>query len=184
MTLRLNCLQAPVALGLATYLLSAKWSAQRTRQALLVFAAASPVVAALTYLAIVAAPGLSSQVRVLEDFVAAHIMPGAREANVQVPPVRCITCIASAFPQMLTCLAGLHCAVCPLLWRSVPLCPFTFCLHRHLCCLDALQKCLTLQMLYSVNSDHVCFFVISCHGACSVTLLCREKCSDLRIQQT
>ena len=67
MTSRPSCLQAPVAFGLATYLLSAKWPAQRTRQALLVFAAASPVVAALTYLAIVAAPGLSSQVRVLED---------------------------------------------------------------------------------------------------------------------
>ena len=56
------CLQAPVAFGLATYLLSAKWAAQRARQALLVFAAASPVVAALTYLAIMVVPGLSSQV--------------------------------------------------------------------------------------------------------------------------
>lgn len=55
-------LQAPVAFGLATYLLSAKWTPQRARQALLVFAAASPVVAALTYVAIMAAPGLSSQV--------------------------------------------------------------------------------------------------------------------------
>ena len=73
MTVRAHCLQAPVAFGLATYLLSAKWPGQRTRQALLVFAAASPVVAALTYLAIVAAPGLSSQVRVLEDTSAAHI---------------------------------------------------------------------------------------------------------------
>ena len=56
------CPQAPVAFGLATYLLSAKWAAQRARQALLLFAAASPVVAALTYLAIMAVPGLSSQV--------------------------------------------------------------------------------------------------------------------------
>ena len=51
-----------MAFGLATYLLSAKWTPQRTRQGLLIFAAASPVVAALTYLAIMAAPGLSSQV--------------------------------------------------------------------------------------------------------------------------
>lgn len=51
-----------MAFGLATYLLSAKWAPARARQALLVFAAASPVVAALTYLVIIAAPGLSSQV--------------------------------------------------------------------------------------------------------------------------
>ena len=51
-----------MAFGLATYLLRAKWTPQRTRQGLLIFAAASPVVAALTYLAIMAAPGLSSQV--------------------------------------------------------------------------------------------------------------------------
>ena len=59
---QVSCLQAPVAFGLATYLLSAKWAPQRARQALLVFASASPVVAALTYMAIMAAPGLSSQV--------------------------------------------------------------------------------------------------------------------------
>ena len=62
------CLQASVAFGLATYLLSAKWSPQRARQGLLLFAAASPVVAALTYLAIMAVPGLSSQVRCCQSY--------------------------------------------------------------------------------------------------------------------
>lgn len=58
------CAQAPVAFGLATYLLAARWAWPRVRRALLLFAAASPVTAVATYLAILALPGLSSQASV------------------------------------------------------------------------------------------------------------------------
>ncbi|KAK9904719.1 hypothetical protein WJX75_001223 [Coccomyxa subellipsoidea] len=53
--------KAPVAFGLATYLLSARWSWTRTRGALLLFAATSPVVAIATFILINAAPVLASQ---------------------------------------------------------------------------------------------------------------------------
>ena len=55
-------MQAPVAFGLATYLLSARWAWARARRALLLFAAASPITAVATYILINAAPVLSSQV--------------------------------------------------------------------------------------------------------------------------
>ncbi len=53
--------QAPVAFGLATYLLAARWPWARVRRALLLFAAASPVTAIVTYALILALPGLSTQ---------------------------------------------------------------------------------------------------------------------------
>ncbi|BDA49754.1 Zinc transporter ZIP9 [Coccomyxa sp. Obi] len=53
--------KAPVAFGLATYLLSARWAWARARRALLLFAAASPLTAIATYILINAAPVLSSQ---------------------------------------------------------------------------------------------------------------------------
>lgn len=52
--------KAPVAFGLATTFMAAKWPWYKSQKALLAFSAASPVVALLTYALIGAIPALSS----------------------------------------------------------------------------------------------------------------------------
>lgn len=52
--------KAPVAFGLATTFMAAKWPWYKSQRALLAFASASPVVALLTYILIGAIPALSS----------------------------------------------------------------------------------------------------------------------------
>lgn len=52
--------KAPVAFGLATTFMTAKWPWYKSQKALLAFASASPIVALLTYGLIGAIPALSS----------------------------------------------------------------------------------------------------------------------------
>ncbi|KAK9825650.1 hypothetical protein WJX81_005153 [Elliptochloris bilobata] len=53
--------KAPVAFGLATYLAAARWQKPRARRALVLFAAASPMAAVVTFGLLAAAPALSSE---------------------------------------------------------------------------------------------------------------------------
>ncbi|KAK9806802.1 hypothetical protein WJX72_003345 [[Myrmecia] bisecta] len=52
--------KAPMAFGLATFLMSARWPWAKAQKALVVFAATPPVFAVLTYLCLSAVPSLSS----------------------------------------------------------------------------------------------------------------------------
>jgi hypothetical protein len=137
-------MQAPVAFGLATYLMNARWTWERSRRAVLLFAATSPLVALATYAAIAVIPSLSSEVSCMQrSMLLLQYYPSMHQKTLefvfdlfQSLHAKCSGSSAVHTIHLATlkttdipCFhAGFCSAVCPLLWwhfsvRGMHTCP-------------------------------------------------------------
>ena len=81
--------KGPVAVGLATFLQSASWSPAQAHSGLLLFAAASPLAAVLTYGLLSAVPGITDNIPLVVLFsggtvlyaATVHVLPSAMHAG-------------------------------------------------------------------------------------------------------
>jgi zinc transporter 9 len=81
--------KGPVAIGLATFLRSALWSPAQVHRGVLMFAAASPLAAVITYGLLSALPGVTDNIPLVVLFsggtvlyaATMHILPGAMQSS-------------------------------------------------------------------------------------------------------
>jgi zinc transporter 9 len=86
--------KGPVAVGLSTFLQSASWSPAQINKGLLLFAAASPLAAVLTYGLLSAVPGITDNIPLVVLFsggtvmyaATVHILPSAMHAGPIMAP--------------------------------------------------------------------------------------------------
>jgi len=99
--------KAPVAFGLATYLMNAKWSWSRAQRGILLFSAASPIVALLTYAVLRHIPMLSTPFAIAlcvifsgGTFLYAaciHILPEVKGTNHSFTTVQLVGLVVGSF---------------------------------------------------------------------------------------